>query len=185
MIIKAFKVLILFLLTYLLQTTVAPFIAIDGVAPNLALAMMAIVSIALGRKYTFLISVGVGYLMEITLPAVRYISMVLYPVSAMMGALLFADKSERKLEEERANAKVGKRRRQINPHIRTILAAALSCMIYEGVHLAYIYLNGVQANADNIRQAVFDIIYTTCLAFILQFPVRFFLGVYHIRKKNV
>lgn len=45
-----------------------------------------------------------------------YISLILYPVAAMLSALVFSDKSERKLEEERT---LGRRTNQWNPHLRT------------------------------------------------------------------
>ena len=80
MIRKGLQFTALILLSYLLQTTVAGDVAIGGVAPNFAIAIIAVVSIALGRKYTFIISLAVGYLLEIMIPSLDYIYLILYPV---------------------------------------------------------------------------------------------------------
>lgn len=176
---KLLKVSLLTLLTYLLQVTVAPRIAIGGVAPNIALALVAVITVCMGRKYTFMMSLSIGYLLEIMLPALDYISLILYPVCAMLGALVFSDKSERKLEEERAQ---GKRGHQWNPHLRTPLCAALSVAVFEGVNLVYTYLSGVTLDAQHWGRAIFDVVYTTALCGLFQFPVRWWMGTYKLRK---
>ena len=170
---------LLTLLTYLLQATVAIHISLWDVAPNIALALVSVVSIGLGRKYTFLMSLAVGYLLEIMMPMISYISLILYPVCAMLGALAFSDKSERKLEEERST---GKRASTLHAHIRTPLCAALSLLVYEGVHLVYIYLDGVTIGSDHLLRSLINVLYTTLLAGILQFPIRWWLGVYKVKK---
>ena len=176
---KSLKFAFLTLMAYLLQACVAQRIAIGGIAPNLAMAMIAIISVALGRKYTFVMSLTVGYLLEIMQPALSYINMIAYPVCCILGALAFSDKSERKLEEERT---LGKTAKQLHPHIRTLLCALLSIFIFEAVNLFYTYLTGVALADLQIGRAVTDIVYTTVLAGILQFPVRWWLGVYKLRQ---
>jgi len=176
---KLLKASILTLLTYLLQATVARPIAIGGVAPNIALALIAVVTVCLGRKYTFMMSLTVGYLLEIMLPALDYINLILYPVCAMLGALVFSDKSERKLEEERTQ---GKRGRQWNPHLRTPLCAGLSTLVFETVNLFYTYLSGVNLDGGHFGRALTDIVYTMILATIFQFPIRWWMGTYKLRK---
>ena len=176
---KAVKVAVLTLLAYLLQATTAEFVSIQGVAPNLALALIAIVTVALGRKYTFVMALSVGYLIEIMSPMLDYISLILYPVAAMLSALMFSDKSERKLEEERT---LGRRANQWNPHLRTPLCAALSVAVFEAVHLLYTYLSGVTLDQGHWRRAITDVLYSTVLAAVLQFPVRWWLGTYKLKK---
>jgi len=176
---KSLKFTFLTLLAYLLQATVAPRIAIGGIAPNLALALAAIVSIALGRKYTFVMTLTIGYLLEIMLPALNYINMILYPVCGILGALAFADKNERTLEEDRSLGKSGK---QLPAHLRTVLCALLSISIFELVNLIYTYLTGVALNELQYGRAIVDIVYTTLLAGVLQFPVRWWLGVYKLKQ---
>ena len=176
---KLLKASLLTLLAYLLQATVAEPIAIGGIAPNLAFAIIAVATVCLGRKYTFVMSLTIGYLLEIMLPALDYISLIAYPVCAMLGALLFADKSERKLEEERTQ---GKRARQWNPLVRTPLCAGVSTMVFEAVNLIYTYLSGVALDADHWARALTDIVYTMALAALLQFPIRRWMGTHKLRK---
>lgn len=179
MFIKLLKTTFLTLLAYLLQATAAQRIAIGGIAPNIALAIVSVAAVALGRKYAFVMSLAVGYLLEIMLPSLDYISLILYPVCVMLGALLFSDKSERKLEEERAQ---NKRARQWNPHLRTPLCALVSICVFEGVSLFYTYLSGVALGYTQWSRAITDVVYTVVLCAIFQFPIRWWLGVYKLRK---
>lgn len=176
---KLLKLTLLTLLTYLLQATVAQRIAIGGVAPNIALAILAVITVSLGRKYTFVCSLCVGYLMEIMLLSLNYISLILYPVCAMLSALVYSDKSERRLEEERTQ---GKRGRQWNPHLRTPLCAGVSILVFEGVSLIYTYLSGVSLGPTQWSRALTDVVYTVALAALLQFPIRWWLGIYKLPK---
>lgn len=177
---KGIKFALLTLLAYLLQATAANYMAIWSIAPNIALAMTAVVSVALGRKYTFLMALTIGYLLEIMLPALDYINLILYPVCALLGALAFSDKSERKLEEERS---LDKRRRGNMPaHLRTVLCALVSIVVFESVNIMYIYLNGILIDGDQLQRAFISIVYTTALAGVLQFPIRWWLGIYKLKR---
>ena len=172
---KGLKFALLTLLCYLLQSTASYYLAIGNVAPNIALAMIAAVSVAMGRKYMFFMSVTVGYLLEIMMPALDYINLILYPVCALLGALAFSDKSERKLEEERS---LGKRAGNMPAHLRTILCGLVSILVFEGVNLFYIYLNGITLDASHLQRALLSVFYTTALTAVLQFPIRWWLGLY-------
>ena len=176
---KSLKFAFLTLMAYLLQATVAQRIAIGGIAPNLAMAMIAIISVALGRKYAFVMSMAVGYLLEIMLPALTYISMIGYPVCCMLGAIAFSDKSERKLEEERTLGKTGK---QLHAHIRTILCALLSVSVFEFINVFYTYLTGVALSALPYGRAITCAAYTTVLAGVFQFSIRWWLGIYKLKQ---
>ncbi len=176
---KLVKVSLLTLLAYLLQATTAEYLSIGGVAPSVALAMIAVVTVCLGRKYTFLMSLTVGYLLEIMVPMLDYLSLILYPVCCMLGALLFSDKSERRLEEERT---MGRRGGQWNPHIRTPMCAGLSTLVFEGVHLIYIYLSGVALDSGHWGRALLNVIYTMAIAGLIQFPIRWWMGTYKLAK---
>ena len=179
MIAKLLKVMALTLLAYLLQTTAAIHLSLWDVAPNLALALVAVVTVGFGRKYAFFMSLTIGYLLEIMLPVLDYISLILYPACAMLAALAFSDKSERKLEEERST---GKRSLTLPAHIRTPLCAALSVSVFEAVNLIYIYLNGVTIDGGHIVRALINVVYSALLAGLLQFPFRWWLGVYRLKK---
>lgn len=176
---KLIKVSILTLLAYLLQATLAIHISLWDVAPNIALSIVSIITIALGRKYTFLMSLSIGYLLEILLPTMDYLNLILYPVVAMLGALAFSDKSERRLEEERTT---GKRTRTLSPHIRTPLCAMLSMLVFESVHLIYIFLNGYDLEAPHFFRTLVSILYSGFIAGILQFPIRWWFGIYKLHK---
>ena len=121
----------------------------------------------------------IGYLLEIMLPMLDYLALILYPVCCMLGALAFSDKSERRLEEERA---AGRRARQWNPHIRTPLCAALSTAVFEGVNLIYVYLSGVALDGGHFGRALVCVLYTAVIAAVIQFPIRWWLGLYKIAK---
>ncbi|MDD3410174.1 MAG: hypothetical protein PHY12_05120 [Eubacteriales bacterium] len=179
MIRKGLQFALITLLAYLLQVTVAQYISIADVAPNIAMALIAVVTVAMGRKYTFFMSLSIGYLLEIMLPSLDYINLILYPVCAMLGALVFSDKSERKLEEERS---LGKKGGNWPAHLRTPLCAALSVGVFEAVHLLYIYLSGVTLDAGHYGRALLDVAYTVALAGTLQFPIRWWLGTYKLKK---
>ena len=179
MLAKLLKVSVLTLLAYLLQATTAEYLSIADIAPALALAIIAVATVALGRKYTFMMSLAVGYLLEIMLPMMNYLALILYPVCCMLGALAFSDKSERRLEEERT---AGKRARQLNPHLRTPLCAALSTGVFEGVNLIYIYLSGVALDSGHFSRALLCVAYTAAVAAVIQFPIRVWLGTYKLAK---
>ena len=112
---KLLKVSVLTLLAYLLQATTAEYLSIWDIAPGLALAIIAVATVGLGRKYTFLMSLAVGYLLEIMLPMLDYLALILYGVLHAGRAGL--------LRQERAKAGGGTRRRPprppVEPHIRT------------------------------------------------------------------
>ena len=62
------------------------------------------------------------------------------------------------------------------------LAALLSIILFEGIHVFYIYLSGVVLDRGHWTRALIDVGYTTLLAFVLQFPVRWWLGTYKLKK---
>jgi Mg2+/Co2+ transporter CorB len=176
---KGLKFAFLTLLCYLMQSTLSQYLSLWDVAPNIALAIIAVVSVAMGRKYTFVMSVTVGYLLELMLPTLPYINVILYPVCAMLGSLAFSDKSELKLEEART---LGRRAGNLPPHLRTMLCALVSITVFETVNLMYVYLSGIQLDNGHWSRAVISVVYTTALAGALQFPIRWWLGVYKLKK---
>ncbi len=179
MIRKGIQFLLLTLLAYLLQSTAARPLAIAGVAPNFAIAIVSVISVAMGRKYTFIMSLAVGYCLEIMLPSLDYIYLILYPVCAMLGVLAFGDRSERRLEEERTS---GQKKVHLPAHLRTMLCALVSITVFESVNLLYIYLSGIKPDMGHYSRALICIAYTTALAGVLQFPIRWRLGTYKLKK---
>ena len=113
------------------------------------------------------------------LPVLDYISLILYPVCAMLGALAFADKSERRMEEERTSERTVIR---LPAPVRTMLCALVSIFVFESVNLLYIYLSGIRPDMGHYSRAVISIVYTTALAGLLQFPIRRWLGIHKLKK---
>ena len=63
-------------------------------------------------------------------------------------------------------------------HLRTILCGLVSILVFEGVNLFYIYLNGITLDASHLQRALLSVFYTTALTAVLQFPIRWWLGLY-------
>ena len=178
---KTLKLAILTLLTYLVQATIPPLIPVFDIAPNIAMAVLAVVSIALGIKYTLFMSIIIGYFLEITQPAVNYINTLIYPICAVLIGMIFADKSERKISEDRARQKQTK---QLHPLLRTVFCAAVSMALFEFVFLMYTYLSGVTLTFDRFIRALISVLYTTAITAVLQFPLRLSLGIHKQKKKK-
>ncbi|HNX63248.1 MAG TPA: hypothetical protein PKN45_11455, partial [Candidatus Limiplasma sp.] len=68
------------------------------------------------------------------------------------------------------------------PHLRTMLCALVSITVFETVNLMYVYLSGIQLDNGHWSRAVISVVYTTALAGALQFPIRWWLGVYKLKK---
>ena len=82
----------------------------------------------------------------------------------------------------RLHAAAEKKRLQLNAHLRTPLAALLSILLFEGIHMGYISLSGVELDSGHWRRALIDVGYTTLLSAVLQFPIRWWLGTYKLKK---
>jgi hypothetical protein len=92
-----------------------------------------------------------------------------------MGSLIFADKSERKLEQERSQGKPGT---NSDPKLRTLLCALFNITWFETINLLFIYLNGVDLNLYNYSRAIGSIAYTAAVTALILLPVRWLLGMY-------
>ena len=58
---------------------------------------------------------------------------------------------------------------------------AVHVIVYEGVNLVYMYLNGSQLSGAILQRSLIDIISTTMMTAIIMVPVRMLLG---FRKKE-
>ena len=166
------RYLILGMLTvfgYLCEVCVVPHIRIFGVTPNLLYAVIGIVTVAYGKLRAFWVGMAFGLVMEIMLPSVLYLNLLLYPVSTLFCSFLFADKPLKTLEYERA---INKKSRELPAWLRTVLCTALNIFVYEVVQVTYIYLGGSPLTAGHFFRAFTDIILTSLLCLVLEFPVR-------------
>ena len=89
-------------LGYLFHVSVMPYLSILGVTPNLLYAVIGIITVAYGRLQALWAGLIYGLLLEIMLPSVRFVSLAVYPISSLFVSFVFADKSLRQLQMDRA-----------------------------------------------------------------------------------
>ena len=201
---KVLKALLLTLAAYLTQACVMRYFAVGGICGSVLFAVLAILTVSLGKKYTFCASCIIGMLMESMLSNVPGLYIIAYPVIAMICATFFADMSDRQRERRRmindlrrSRHGEGKgARRLINrlmginrdgdlpAHLRIVLCAALMDLILNVALIAYMYLIGVDMSFTHVGRALASIVYTSALTALLMVPVRYFLGMYPRHRKR-
>lgn len=178
---KAFHAFLLAILGYFSQVSIMPYLALGGITPNVLLAVIAIATVVYSRFYTFGISAIAGILMEIMTAGVPNFNLVIYPAIGFLGSLLFADKSERRLEQELS---VGKKGRNMPAHLRTILCITMNSIIFELIHITFIYLTGVDIGWIHIGRSLWMITYTVGITVVIMIPIRYALGMYSWKIKK-
>ena len=163
----------LVLLAYLLQLTLMPELRFWDVTPSLLFAMVAIYSVSYGKLHAFWIGAFYGIVLETMQPTRELFSLLIYPVAALLGSVIFSDKSSRQLEYERS---LGRSGRNVTPFLRMPLCAALNTIVYEVVNVTYIYLREGAIAGNAIGRAVLNVVLTTLLTIILMYPVRRMMG---------
>lgn len=187
---------LLLLLGYLCQVCIIPYIDFGDVTPNLLYAVIAIVTVGYGKLRALWAGGFYGIVMETMLPAgLSMMNLLMYPIGSVFVSIFFADKSEKKLEEERSIGRPvihhhdflstltalgehikGAPGQNANPYIRTPLCAMVNVLIYEVINLVYIYLGGTVLTTAHYGRSLTNIIATTVLTILLMYPVRRFLG---------
>lgn len=162
------------LLTYLLHVTLMPSLRIGGVTPGLIFAVLGVMTVCFERLRTIWAGMIFGILLEIMQPTVPLLNLILYPVIAILGVLIFSDKSMQRLEYERGLGKPG---RNMAFWLRTPLCAAVDTLVYEIVNIGYVYLREDVFDIIFIRNAVLDILATALLSLLIMFPLRRLFGV--------
>ncbi len=160
---------LMIILGYLCQACVMPYVRIFGITPNLLYVIIGVVTVAYGKLRAFWAGMCFGLLMEIMLPSVSYLNLALYPVSTLFCSFAFADKPLKTIEYERA---MNKTRKELAPWIRTVLCTALNTLVYEVVNVTYVYLRGNDITFAHIGNAFLNILFTSLLCLILQYPLR-------------
>ena len=190
-------------MAYLLQACVMQYFAIGGITGSVIFAALAILTVSLGKKYTFCASCVIGMLMESMLSNVPGMYIIAYPVIAMICAQFFADMSDRQRERRRMINDMRRSRRGDNgikrllhrfsganrdgdlpAHLRIVLCAGLMDLILNIVLVAYMYLIGVDLSFSHFGRAFASVIYTMALTALLMVPVRSFLGMYPRRRRR-
>nr|MBR4280600.1 hypothetical protein [Clostridia bacterium] len=167
------KLFLAILLGYLAHVTIMPYLRLGDVTPSLLIATTAIVAIGYGLLRGLWTGLFYGIVMEIMLPTVPMLNLLFYPITALLCSAVFADRSAAQLQYAQS---IGKRGRNRSPLLRTVLFALLNVVIYEGVNLVYMYLNGAALTGTLVVRGLTDIFATTALTAIIMVPVRKFLG---------
>ena len=144
-----------------------------GVTPMLTVCNMAVITICYGRTQAFWCGAVYGILMELLLPGTPLLNLFLYPASALLWSVPFADKSAKQLEYERSIGRAGRNR---SPVLRIILCAAANSISYEAVNIIYIYLRESVLLPVHFRTGLSDVFATVLLTALLTFPLRRFFG---------
>lgn len=176
--IRQVKLILVILVGYLAHVSIMPYINVSGTSPSLLIATTAIVTVGYGILHGLWAGMFYGIVMETLLPTVPMLNLLFYPISALLCAVFFADRSEAQLQYARS---IGKRGRNISPLLRTVLCAMVNVIIYEIVNLVYMYLSGAVLSAALIQRAMTDVLSTTVLTAVIMIPVRKLLG---FRKKE-
>ena len=171
--IRQVKLILAILLGYLGHVSLMPYIDIGGTSPSLLIAMTAIITVGYGLLHGLWIGMFYGIVMEIMLPTVPMLNLLFYPISALVCAMFFADRSEAQLQYARS---IGRRGRNISPLLRTVLCALVNVIVYEIVNLVYMYLSGAELSSALIQRALIDALATTILTAVIMIPVRKLLG---------
>lgn len=172
---RVLRAFLLILAGYLCQVCIMPYLAIGSISANLLFSLIAIVTVAYSRFYTFGVACTAGILMEVMIGGLPNLYLITFPAIGQLGSLIFADKSERKLEQERSQGKPGT---NSDPKLRTLLCVLFDIAWFELVHLLFIYLNGVDLDLNNFVRAFGSIAYTTAVTALIMLPVRWLLGMY-------
>ncbi len=154
---------------YLTHVCIMPYVNIFGVTPNLLYAVIAIVTVAYGRLQAFWVGLIYGLVMQVMLPAVSYLNLGLYALTSLFCAFVFADRSLRQLEMDRA---LNRKSRDIPPLLRTILCAMANVLVYETINIIYISLGGFELTSGHIFRGVLDVLLTGVLTLVVAIPVR-------------
>lgn len=156
-------------LGYLSQVCLMPYLVIFGVTPNLLFALVGVVTVAYGKLRAFWLGMIYGLLMEIMCPSVPMLNLAIYTLAPLFCSFAFADKPLKTLEYERAT---NNRRREMPPWLRTVLCAVVNTLVYEAIHVTYIYLNGFPLMISHFLRALLDLLLTGLLTTLVMLPLR-------------
>ncbi|MDO4482948.1 MAG: hypothetical protein Q4C54_00520 [Clostridia bacterium] len=161
------------LLAYLCQVCIVPYLAMGGVTPNVMLAVIAIVIVCHGMLRAYWAGACFGIITDAMMKPMIFFYLLMYPILALFMSVFFADKSEKRLEAERASNPSA---HNMHPYLRTPLCAACCQLLYEVVHMLYLYIGGIALMPVHYGRAIGAVIYTTVLTILMMVPVRRMLG---------
>ncbi|MGI6234639.1 MAG: hypothetical protein ACOYI6_05240 [Christensenellales bacterium] len=199
---KFFKVVLLVLLFFLLQTVVMPHLKIAGIMPNLLMVIIAIMTVSYGKLYAFISGALIGIILEAMSYSIPLFYLLIYPVLALLCAQVFADMSDikremrrireaQRLSEAEAQIQAPFMRRKfrirfrvrrdsphdLNAHLRILLNALMLVFLFEGVMMLYIALSGIDVTFNHFVRILYTAAYTAACC-VVMFPIRAWLGLY-------
>lgn len=202
---RGLRVLIITVLAYLTQVCVMRYLTVGGVSGSVLFAVLAVLTVSCGKKYTFCASCLMGMLMESMLGAANVpgFYVIAYPVVGMLGAQAFADMSDRQLEHRRSNHDMRRRRMKetggtrfgnflathyreedLPAHLRIPLCAMLMDFILNFAFCVYMYLIGEEIGMVHVMRLLLSVVYTGALAAALMVPLRYILRMYAPRRRD-
>jgi hypothetical protein len=156
-----------------------PYLPIFDIVGNALLAYIAVIAVTYSPFYAYISGALAGILMEIMLAPFMIINLVIFPTLSVIGAYIFSDKNERRLERDRNMRKEVK---NTSPFIRIPLCAGVMAFAREVISRIYVYLGGFSVTYQHILRAFVAIGYTILIALIIMIPVRHLLGVHFIKS---
>lgn len=180
---KALVALLLTLLAYLTQVCVMPYLQIGGISGSVLFAVIAVLTVSCGKKYTFCSSLFIGMLMESMQSSINALFIIAYPAIAMLCAQFYADMNDRQRERRRTTD--SKRRQDDLPALLRIPLCAFTMSVIMSIILgAYSYLTGIDITWLHIGRAFFTASYTSVITTIIMLPCRLMLGMYRRRRSR-
>ena len=166
------KATLVTIIAFMLQSTFMPYLSINGVCGSLNIALIAIVTVILGRKYTFGVSCLIGILMEMQMSSIRIAYVAAYPILSMLFTIPFVDMSAQKRERRHQMHKSTEDR---DPRLRTLLDAICISSSIEALILLYLSLMGTVITLQLIIKSLTAVVYTALITIIIMHPLRGFL----------
>lgn len=178
---KALVALLLTLFAYLMQVCTMPYLLLGGIAGSILFAVIAILTVSCGKKYTFCSSLLIGMLMETMQASINALYIIAYPAIAMLCAQFFADMNDRQRERRRTSS-VKRRQDDLPALLRIPLCAFVMSFIMSVILGAYAYLTGIEIAWMHIARAFLSAFYTSAITVLIMLPCRLALGMYRRRK---
>lgn len=172
--IKIIKTLLITIFAYFLQATAIPLLSFNDISGNIIISTLSVIIVAIGRQHGFASSLIFGILMETMVESLTYWHLLIYPILGVLGFLLFADKTDRRLEMERITKK--KFAGNINPVIRTFLCTLVLSLIFETFNIFYELLRGVNFDFIQFSRALLATTYNLVITLIIIVPIRKIYG---------
>ncbi|MBR3494182.1 MAG: hypothetical protein IKH38_02030 [Clostridia bacterium] len=168
------KLFLVVLTAYLVQVCIMPYVRIGSVTPSIIFPVLAIITVGLGRMRAVWAGTAFGILLEFMQPSHVLFNLLIYPVAAIFGMLIFADKTVQQLEYERG---IGKPGRNASPWLRTLLCTAADTLVYETVNIVYFFVRGGELSLQTFGRGFLDVFLSVLLAALIMVPLRRFFGI--------